>query len=50
MEIAQLGEFGLIKHLTKDLEKKNESTRMGVGAEAERKENKIKNPALFRAG
>ncbi|MBO4822601.1 MAG: thiamine-phosphate kinase [Prevotella sp.] len=31
MEIAQLGEFGLIKHLTKDLEKKNESTRMGVG-------------------
>ena len=31
MEIAQLGEFGLIKHLTKDLEKKNDSTRMGVG-------------------
>ncbi len=31
MEIAQLGEFGLIKHLTKDIEKKNDSTRMGVG-------------------
>ena len=31
MEIAQLGEFGLIKHLTKDLEKKNDSTHMGVG-------------------
>ncbi len=31
MEIAQLGEFGLIKHLTQDLKPKNESTRTGVG-------------------
>ncbi|MBQ4223754.1 MAG: thiamine-phosphate kinase, partial [Prevotella sp.] len=31
MEISQLGEFGLISHLTKDLKMKNPSTRMGVG-------------------
>ncbi len=31
MEIATLGEFGLIERLTKDLEKKNESTKYGVG-------------------
>ena len=31
MEIAKLGEFGLIDQLTKDLEKKNESTKYGVG-------------------
>ena len=31
MEIAKLGEFGLINHLTKDLESKNESTKYGVG-------------------
>ena len=31
MEISQLGEFGLISHLTKDLKIKNPSTRMGVG-------------------
>ena len=31
MEIAKLGEFGLIDRLTKDLEKKNESTTYGVG-------------------
>ncbi len=31
MEIAKLGEFGLIDRLTRDLEKKNESTRYGVG-------------------
>ena len=31
MEIAQLGEFGLIDRLTKDLENKNQSTRYGVG-------------------
>ena len=31
MEIAQLGEFGLIERLTKDLENKNASTRYGVG-------------------
>lgn len=31
MEIAKLGEFGLIDRLTKDLEKKNESTKYGVG-------------------
>ncbi len=31
MEIAKLGEFGLIDRLTKDIEKKNESTRYGVG-------------------
>jgi thiamine-monophosphate kinase len=31
MEIAQLGEFGLIKRLTKDLKSKNESTKYGVG-------------------
>ena len=31
MEIAQLGEFGLIDRLTKDLENNNESTKYGVG-------------------
>ena len=31
MEIAQLGEFGLIDRLTKDLKTKNESTKCGVG-------------------
>ena len=31
MEIAQLGEFGLIDRLTKDLENKNTSTLRGVG-------------------
>ena len=31
MEIAQLGEFGLIDRLTKDLDTKNESTKYGVG-------------------
>ena len=31
MEIAKLGEFGLIDRLTKDIEIKNESTLKGVG-------------------
>ena len=31
MEIAKLGEFGLIDHLTKDLKTQNESTKYGVG-------------------
>ena len=31
MDIARLGEFGLIDRLTKDMETKNESTRYGVG-------------------
>lgn len=31
MEISKLGEFGLISHLTKDIEKKNISTKYGVG-------------------
>lgn len=31
MEIAELGEFGLIKHLTKEIEPCHESTRKGVG-------------------
>lgn len=31
MEIAKLGEFGLIDHLTKDIKHKNESTKKGVG-------------------
>lgn len=30
-EIATLGEFGLIKHLTQHIELKNESTRYGIG-------------------
>ncbi len=30
-EIATLGEFGLIKHLTNDLELKNESSKYGIG-------------------
>ncbi len=30
-EIATLGEFGLIRHLTQGIEMKNESTRYGVG-------------------
>jgi thiamine-monophosphate kinase len=33
-EIATLGEFGLIKHLTEDIEIKNESTVYGVGDDA----------------
>ena len=31
MEIAKLGEFGLIDRLTKEIETKNESTKYGVG-------------------
>ena len=31
MEIKELGEFGLIRHLTKDHEPKNSSTVYGVG-------------------
>ena len=31
MEIAKLGEFGLIDHLTKELKPQNESTKYGVG-------------------
>ena len=31
MEIAKLGEFGLISHLTQDIKIKNESTKYGVG-------------------
>jgi len=31
MDIAKLGEFGLIDHLTKDIKPKNESTRYGIG-------------------
>ena len=31
MEIKELGEFGLIGHLTKDIKLKNESTKRGVG-------------------
>ncbi len=30
-EIATLGEFGLIKHLTQDIELKNKSSQLGVG-------------------
>ena len=31
MEIAKLGEFGLIDHLTKDVKPQNSSTVYGVG-------------------
>ena len=31
MEISELGEFGLIDHLTKDLKTVNASTLRGVG-------------------
>ena len=31
MDIAKLGEFGLIDHLTQDIKPQNESTRYGVG-------------------
>ena len=31
MEISELGEFGLIKHLAKDIKIKNESTLKGIG-------------------
>ena len=31
MEIASLGEFGLIDHLTKDIQPTNDSTRYGIG-------------------
>lgn len=33
-EISSLGEFGLIRHLTKDLVNKNESTHKGIGDDA----------------
>ncbi len=33
-EIATLGEFGLIKHLTQDIEPKNPETKYGVGDDA----------------
>ena len=33
-EIATLGEFGLIKHLTEDIELVNESSKYGVGDDA----------------
>lgn len=33
-EIATLGEFGLIEHLTKEIQNKNSSTIMGVGDDA----------------
>lgn len=33
-EISQLGEFGLINHLTKEIELKNPSSKMGVGDDA----------------
>ena len=33
-EIATLGEFGLIKHLSKDIELQNEESRYGVGDDA----------------
>ena len=33
-EIATLGEFGLIRHLTEGIELKNESSRYGVGDDA----------------
>ena len=33
-EIATLGEFGLIKHLTKDIEILNPETQYGIGDDA----------------
>ena len=33
-EIATLGEFGLIRHLTEDIKLKNESTLKGIGDDA----------------
>jgi thiamine-monophosphate kinase len=33
-EISQLGEFGLIRHLTRDLKIKNKSTEKGIGDDA----------------
>ena len=33
-EIATLGEFGLIRHLTENIELKHPSTRYGVGDDA----------------
>ena len=33
-EIATLGEFGLIRHLTEGIELKNESSRYGIGDDA----------------
>jgi thiamine-monophosphate kinase len=34
MSLSELGEFGLIKHLTKTIELKNESSKKGVGDDA----------------
>ena len=33
-EIATLGEFGLIDHLTEGIQPRNESTRYGIGDDA----------------
>jgi thiamine-monophosphate kinase len=33
-EISELGEFGLIRHLTKNIELRNESSKIGVGDDA----------------
>ncbi|MBR4962593.1 MAG: thiamine-phosphate kinase, partial [Muribaculaceae bacterium] len=33
-EISELGEFGLISHLTKDIKPKNNETIVGVGDDA----------------
>ena len=33
-DVNQLGEFGLIDHLTKDVDKKVESTEFGIGDDA----------------
>ena len=33
-EISTLGEFGLIKHLTKDIQHLQESTQKGIGDDA----------------
>ncbi|HUM46956.1 MAG TPA: hypothetical protein PLD84_08510, partial [Chitinophagales bacterium] len=33
-EIGELGEFGLIRHLTKNIELTNESSKVGVGDDA----------------
>lgn len=46
-EIATLGEFGLIKHLTKDIELKNPETQYGVGDDAAVLEFKDKEVLVF---
>ena len=46
VEISELGEFGLIRHLTKDIKLKNDSSILGVGDDAALMDHKGKQTVL----